>query len=191
MKASYHHGDLRETLIKKGLEMLQAEGLDKLSLRRLAKACGVSEAAPYSHFKNKEELLVSIYGFVSDAVYQCMKDAYEAAEDKNSPAAIMDMGKAYVCFFEAHPEYFTFISNQESIKIDLSMKGVEDEFPAFSFFREKAYEIYGKAGLEEQRIKYGIIAMWAKVHGIAAIAAMKSVSKDFEWAAVIENILVE
>ena len=49
------------------------------------------------------------------------------------------------------------------------------------YYKEKAYAIYKSEGLSKERIKYGIIAMWVKVHGIAAIASMQGVNRDFEW----------
>ena len=61
MEKRYHHGDLKTQLIKAGLRMIQEEGIKKLSLRKLAQVCNVSEAAPYSHFKNKEELLDELF----------------------------------------------------------------------------------------------------------------------------------
>ena len=61
MDKKYHHGDLKIQLIKSGLQMVQEDGINKLSLRRLAQMCNVSEAAPYSHFKNKEELFFPVF----------------------------------------------------------------------------------------------------------------------------------
>ena len=57
----YHHGNLRKELIEKGIKMINDTGEEKLSLRKLAVECGVSNAAPYTHFKNKDELLKAIY----------------------------------------------------------------------------------------------------------------------------------
>ena len=54
---TYHHGDLRNTLILKGLETLSEKGVAGLSLRELARQIGVGHNAPYRHFKNKTELL--------------------------------------------------------------------------------------------------------------------------------------
>ena len=56
-KQTYHHKDLRNALIEKGIEIVNIEGMQAFSLRKVATACGVSHAAPYSHFQNKEELL--------------------------------------------------------------------------------------------------------------------------------------
>ena len=89
MDKKYHHGDLKIQLIKSGLQMIQEDGINRLSLRRLAQMCNVSEAAPYSHFKNKEELLVAIQEYVTEQLSKCLKDAYENTEHSNSPIAIL------------------------------------------------------------------------------------------------------
>ena len=56
-KKPYHHKNLKNDLIEKGIELVNKNGINQLSLRKVAQACGVSHAAPYSHFSNKEELL--------------------------------------------------------------------------------------------------------------------------------------
>ncbi len=57
---SYHHGDLRNTLVLAGIEVLAEEGMHELSLRKLARVAGVSHNAPYMHFADKEALLAAI-----------------------------------------------------------------------------------------------------------------------------------
>lgn len=191
MDKKYHHGDLKIQLIKSGLHMIQEDGVNKLSLRRLAQMCNVSEAAPYSHFKNKEELLVAIQEYVTEQLLKCLKDAYENTEYSNSPIAILNMGKAYVQFFINYPEYYSFLFVQPYLKIDLCMGNEPNAFEPFQYYKDKAYSIYQNEGFCEERIKYGIIAMWAKVHGLAAIASMQGIHKDFEWEDVLDKILVE
>ncbi len=191
MSNSYHHGDLKNQLIEAGIQMLQREGIEKLSLRKLAAVCGVSPAAPYSHFESKEKLLEAMQEHVSRQLLQCLQDAVENCSEPNSPQAVADIGKAYVMFFIEHPDYYTFLFSQPCAKIDLSMNSDSEDFPPFRYYRETACHIYRELGLPEERIKYGIISMWAKVHGIAAIASMKYVIKDFEWADVLDKILKE
>lgn len=191
MKQSYHHGNLRKELIEAGIKMVQQVGIEKLSLRKLAAQCGVSEAAPYSHFANKEELLKAMQEYVTELLMRCLKEAVEHTDNPNSPTAILNMGKAYVLFFMDNPEYYSFLFMQQCVKIDLSMNENFKNFPPFQFYKDKVYEVYRKEGFSEERIKYGIIAMWAKVHGIAAITSMKYVTKDFEWEEVLDQILVE
>ena len=191
MDKKYHHGDLKIQLIKSGLQMIQEDGINKLSLRRLAQMCNVSEAAPYSHFKNKEELLVAIQEYVTEQLLKYLQDAYEKTEHCNSPIAILNMGKAYIQFFIIYPEYYSFLFAQSYLKIDLSMDNEPNAFEPFQYYKDKAYSIYQNEGFGEERIKYGIIAMWAKVHGLAAIASMQGIHKDFEWEDVLDKILVE
>jgi len=191
MDKQYHHGDLKTQLIKSGLHMIQEDGIGKVSLRKLAQMCNVSEAAPYSHFKNKEELLIAIQEYVTGQLQKCLEDAYERTEHINTPKAILNMGKAYVRFFIEYPEYYSFLFTQPSLKIDLSVNSGANDFEPFRYYKEKAYLVYQREGISEERIKYGVIAMWAKVHGIASIASMKGVEKDFEWEDVLEKILVE
>lgn len=191
MKTKYHHGDLKVELLKTGLKMIQENGIENLSLRKLSTICNVSEAAPYSHFKNKEELLAAMQEYVTEQLQNNLESAYENSEKKDSSNAIFDMGKAYILFFWQYPEYYSFLFTQPCMKIDLSMTTDEDNFPPFQYFKERAYFVYRKEGLADERIKYGVIAMWAKVHGLAAIVSMKHVKTDFEWENVLEKILVE
>lgn len=191
MKQPYHHGNLKQELLEAGIKMVQSEGIEKLSLRRLASICGVSEAAPYSHFANKEELLLAMQNHVAEQLLRHLKEAAERTNPPDSPAAVLNMGKAYVAFFTENPAYYSFLFMQQCIKIDLSMKEEAEDFPPFRYYKDKVYQVYTKEGMSEERIKYGIIAMWAKVHGIAAMTSMKYVTKDFEWEDALDKILVE
>src|SRR5713101_10130495 len=56
----YHHGDLRNALIQAGLEMLSEGGAAALDLRKVAREAGVSHAAPYRHFADKQALIAAI-----------------------------------------------------------------------------------------------------------------------------------
>ncbi len=56
----YHHGDLKNALIKAGIDILAREGIEGLSLRRAAQIAGVSHAAPYAHFADKQTLVAAI-----------------------------------------------------------------------------------------------------------------------------------
>lgn len=59
-KQPYHHGDLHKCLITAAKEILITSGLNSLSIRKLAEKTNVSRAAPYHHFKDKNELLCAI-----------------------------------------------------------------------------------------------------------------------------------
>lgn len=59
-KDKYHHGDLRKALVEASLEIIGREGAEALSLRNAARTAGVSHAAPYAHFDDKEDLIAAV-----------------------------------------------------------------------------------------------------------------------------------
>ena len=61
-QTSYHHGDLRNSLVSIGADMLNAKGVAGISLREIARTIGVGHNAPYRHFRNKQDLLEAIAG---------------------------------------------------------------------------------------------------------------------------------
>lgn len=94
---SYHHGDLRHSLIEMGIEIIKQEGEEALSLRKVAAKCGVSNAAPYAHFKNKNEFLVAIQRHIMYLFATSLEEVYE--EYKNTDSLLLMLGKSYVIFF--------------------------------------------------------------------------------------------
>ncbi len=56
----YHHGNLRQSLLANSLQLLREGGTEALSLRKLAELSGVSRAAPYHHFADKQALLAAV-----------------------------------------------------------------------------------------------------------------------------------
>ena len=75
-RQTYHHKNLRNALIETGIQLVSTEGVNAFSLRKVAAACGVSHAAPYSHFQNKEELLEAMdHNFEGyDAIFRMVHD---------------------------------------------------------------------------------------------------------------------
>jgi len=106
---SYHHGDLRTALIEKGIEMITENGDAALSLRKLAKACGVSEAAPYAHFANKDDLMGAIESYASNKLSIALKESVK--ETGETTEGLTNLGCAFVMFFVHNPQYFELIYN--------------------------------------------------------------------------------
>ncbi len=186
----FHHNDLKSELIECGLEAVNTDGIKNLSLRKLASKCNVSEAAPYSHFKNKDDLIKEMQNFVSEKLYESLYEAANSCKNKNSAERIYKIGEAYVLFAIEKPEYFNFIFSFPSASIDLSMTS-DDDFKPFKFFKEESYRVYRKKDIDDEDIKYGIISMWSRVHGIATIASMPNIKTDFEWKDVLRRIILD
>jgi len=110
----YHHGDLRTAMIEKGIEMISENGVAALSLRKLAKACGVSEAAPYGHFANKNDLINAIENYVSNKLSTALKESIQ--ETGETMEGLVELGCAFVMFFVHNPQYFELIYNHLGIE---------------------------------------------------------------------------
>lgn len=109
--AAYHHGDLRNALLDAAVDLLAAGGPDALSLRAVARAAGVSHAAPYHHFADKAEMIeaVTIRGFEVLAAHM-----REAATSGGEPLdRFRASGLAYARFAFDHVALFRLMNRSE------------------------------------------------------------------------------
>jgi AcrR family transcriptional regulator len=74
-KTRYHHGNLANALVEAALKVVESDGAEALSLRDLAASLGVSRAAPYRHFADRDALLAA----VAARGFEALADIYEAA----------------------------------------------------------------------------------------------------------------
>ena len=190
IKKNYHHGNLREELIEKGIEVINEAGEEKLSLRKVAKMCGVSNAAPYTYFKKKSDLLYAmsdyIWGILAVELDRTRKK-YENQED-----LLVKLGKTYVMFFCENHRYYHFMISRKNMKIDLFSKFSEIENnneKAFSILKIEAIKILEKMGVPNQAMQDKIIAMWALVQGLVTIMIMNDITYSEIWEEKIEEII--
>ncbi|MDV7244113.1 MULTISPECIES: TetR/AcrR family transcriptional regulator [Rhodococcus] len=99
----YHHGSLRQVLLARAESTLEQDGVDGISLRRLAREAGVSHAAPSKHFRDRQALLDALAesGFVR--LTAALARAVEEA-DPHARARFGALAGAYVSFALAHRE---------------------------------------------------------------------------------------
>ncbi|MCM1161334.1 MAG: TetR/AcrR family transcriptional regulator [Roseburia sp.] len=184
----YHHGNLRSALITAGLELINAEGEENLSLRKVAQKCGVSNAAPYAHFNSKDEFIAAIQQHIMDLFTSTLEETAEMYADK--PDLLPMLGTAYVKFFYQNPLYFDFLFSRKNIHINLSLDCAgEKELPPLKILKQTAAKTFCKVDMPESIIQNKIIAMWALVHGLSAIATMPNVEYDKDWETRIEEII--
>lgn len=178
----YHHGNLKEEFIEKGLEYIDKYGIENLSMRKLAESIGVSSAAPYAHFRNKEAFLDSIQEHITESLTEALKNAYDSCE--NMKNILVVLGVRYVLFFYENPLYYQFLFTRS--RIDLN------SFPPFIFYKEIAAEalkrIHQKR-LTKETIRKKTLTMWATAHGIAQFAIMEGVLNTDDLAKEIEQLL--
>ncbi len=96
-KKTYHHGDLKNALIKAGVEILAKDGVSGLSLRKVASKAGVSHSAPYSHFADKQALIAAISTEGFRQLYERVSAVAEEYKTKPS-MQLVEVAWTYVQF---------------------------------------------------------------------------------------------
>ena len=192
MSDKYHHGDLRNALIEEGIKMINTGGEESLSMRKLAEKCGVSMAAPYAHFKNKEEMINAIKNYVTDSFALYLEKAINKTQTEDIEAKIIALGKAYVTFFINNPEYFTFLFSRGYIHANLDFKHSDkNDFKPFVILKNLCTQYFQERNpaLSDYEKELEIIRIWASVQGITSIIFMKNVKWSRSWKKEIENLL--
>ena len=187
MEKSYHHGNLKEELIKKGIELINEVGENKLSLRKLAIICGVSNSAPYTHFKSKDELLKGMSLYILNLLKLELENTRK--KYKNKENLLVMLGKTYVIFFLKNPKYYYFLSSRKDIEIDLSIKIDNNNMTALDILKEEAINKFSKLGISNEDIQTKILAMWSLVAGLVAVINMTSKNYLENWECKIEEII--
>jgi AcrR family transcriptional regulator len=165
---SYHHGDLYNTLIQAGLELLAEGGVPELDLRKVARRAGVSHAAPYRHFANKQALIAAINeeGFhrLAEQIQLALREApLEPFEQ------LVGIALAYVRFAQEHPRLMREMFSGLTIE--------RETFESLHTAYKAVYHLYAdviRRGQESGKIidgDPGVLAsvLWSVLHGLAML----------------------
>ena len=104
-KLAYHHGDLRAALIAAALDVIDEIGPRGLTIREVARRAGVSHAAPYRHFTDKNELILAVVEHGFELLDRQMQQARDAAGD-DPLSQFAASGEAYLAFALDYPAYY-------------------------------------------------------------------------------------
>lgn len=189
-KDSYHHGDLKECMIKTGVKLLAKEGAEKFSLRKLASMCNVSHAAPYKHFKNKEELIQAIGQYINEEFTEALRETADTYKD-NPMRQITELGKKYVSFMFENKDYFKLLFfNMNEYNIEVNVNEIENcDYEPFKIFKDCAINALKYVHADPDEYGKSIIAMWATVHGLAIMFSNNTIVYDGDYLDLVEQIL--
>ncbi len=164
----YHHGNLKEALIRAALDLIAAKGPFGFTFAEAARSAGVSPAAPYRHFRDREELManVALRGFAQ----------FEAAlarasnDGRPEPAAAFErMGRAYLEFARTEPAYYSAMF-EGGVPPDSSPELRAASERAFAVLRVAAERLVGQIPAGSRPPAFMVaLHVWSLSHGIASL----------------------
>jgi len=177
-KEKYHHGDLQESLVRSGMEILSEQGIDALTLRETARRAGVSHSAPYRHFRNKEELLIAIAAEGFRMLTAALSQAVEKGDGKFREELRLS-GRAYVDFALSHPEHLKLMFSARRFDLGEDCVHGTEDLDAFSQIKgvfQRGLE--GGAIVSRQPAEALALLVWSQVHGLSHILIEKQIPPD-------------
>ncbi|HEX9490930.1 MAG TPA: TetR/AcrR family transcriptional regulator [Stellaceae bacterium] len=169
-RRGYHHGDLREALIQATLELIAEKGPVGFTVAEAARSAGVSPAAPYRHFRDRDELIADVArrGFVR------FEAALDQAWNNGLPdlfAAFTRVGKAYLAFARSEPAYYSAMF-EAGLPLHAYPDLVEAGERAFAVLRRAAEALAARlpAAQRPPGLMMGL-HVWSLSHGVASLFA--------------------
>jgi AcrR family transcriptional regulator len=164
----YHHGNLKETLIRAALDLIARKGPSGFTFAEAARFAGVSPAAPYRHFRDRDELVsnVALRGF---ALFEAtLRGAWnDGLPDPH--AAFERMGRAYLEFARKEPAYYSAMF-EAGVPIDASQELRDASDRAFQVIRAAAERLVALAPAARRPPAFMVaLHVWSLAHGIASL----------------------
>lgn len=164
----YHIGNLDRLLVKEGSRILREEGLHELSLRKVARAAGVSHTAAYRHYDDKNALLAAIALDGYHRLHSYQREAI-ALSGTDFNLRFLNLGWIYVRFALENPEYARIMYGGAGLTLK--------DYPALAGASRKSYRellmsvrLCQKAGLiAKGKAKQKTLAAWSIVHGLSML----------------------
>jgi AcrR family transcriptional regulator len=164
----YHHGNLKEALIRAALELIAQKGPAGFTFAEAARSAGVSPAAPYRHFRDRDELLVDVARRGFDLFTQALLGAWDEGRP-DAFTAFGRVGRAYLDFARTEPAYYSAMF-EVGVPPDTNSELREAGERAFAVLRMAAEKLIARVP-PERRPPALMMALhvWALSHGIASL----------------------
>ena len=183
-KNSYHHGNLKETILSEALYLLNSKNFDEISFRLISRNIGVVSSAPYNHFKDKKHLIKEIILLGENKLLKVI--TLEKNKSKIPTEQLLLIAKAYLNFAINEKALFNLMfskTNEEllylSDKIVLQFKLIITE----KFKKGKRLKLTAKGSA---------ITAWSMLHGLAiSINSSKQENLESLWCIKLDSILKE
>ena len=169
-RRGYHHGNLREALIRGALELIADKGPAGFTVAEAARSAGVSPGAPYRHFRDRDDLMAD----VARRGFERFTAELERAWNEGRPDALRafeNLGRAYLAFARNEPAYYAAMF-EAALPLQNHAELAQAGERAFAVLRRAAETLSARAP-EGKRPPALMMALhvWALSHGIASLFA--------------------
>lgn len=164
---TYHHGDLRRALLDAAARLVRAGGAARTSLREIAREAGVSHAAPYHHFPDRESLLAEVAAGAFEGLRDALAAGAAGVESGAGPLQrLQGAGVAYVCFAAENPHLYRLMFG--------GLLSDRTRYPSLARATDEAFAVLlrlmGEEGAREGAMAGPVaLATWSTVHGLASL----------------------
>lgn len=163
----YHHGNLRFALLEAAVELIRESSVEKLSLRGLARKVGVSQTAPYRHFKDKNHLLVEIAIQTFEEMILVIGKELDPAN--TPPENVCISGRAYLRYAIANPERYKLIFGPSIENRENYPQLLEAGMNCFGNLMALIEQGIASADFLDHCPKLLANACWSGLHGFASL----------------------
>jgi AcrR family transcriptional regulator len=167
-RQTYHHGNLREALVGAARDLIAEHGPAGFTLVEAARRAGVSAAAPYRHFKDRDALVAEVGRRGFEEFGRRLSGAWAGGEVDLS-GAFSRMGRTYLAFAQEEPGYYAAMFAPGPMRsANPSSQAARDTFAAL---RGAITRLLGKGRRDPDQLNLLAYEVWALTHGIATLAA--------------------
>lgn len=165
----YHHGNLKEALLQAALGLIAEKGPGGFTFADAARMAGVSPAAPYRHFRDRDELLSNIAQRGFELFEQVLTKAWDDGRP-DTVTAFMRVGRAYLAFARSEPAYYSAMF-ESGVPIDVNPMLLTASERAFNVIRAAAERLAALTppGVTRPPALMMALHIWSMSHGIASL----------------------
>lgn len=169
-RRGYHHGNLREALIRAALDLIAEKGPAGFTFADAARSAGVSSAAPYRHFRDRQALLAD----VARRGFELFEQRLDGAWSGGRPdpfRAFENVGRAYLAFAREQPAFYSAMF-EAGLPLDGEPELQQAADRAFAVLRRAADAFCARLPTERRPPALMMsLHLWALAHGIASLFA--------------------
>lgn len=167
-RRGYHHGRLKDALVEAARSLLAERGAAGFTLAEAAKRVGVTAAAPYRHFVDRNALMAELARQGFETFGERLSSAWKGGAPR-AFEALARMGTAYLAFARDEPGLYAAMFENVSVLAAPESGAAADK--ALAILRQAAAAVLKEAGAPEDGARKLALEIWALSHGVAMLAA--------------------